>query len=208
MVIAKRVLKLLPLLFVLGGCAQLLAPKVNNTFAELKSGQYTLDPAHSTLLFKVGHLGLSTYVGRFNALSASLDFDPSDPAKSRLDARIEMNSIDVQDPDFSKTLAGDSWLDSAQFPQARFTTTQAKALPNNRLEFTGQLNFRGVTAPVTLEATFHGGAHNLLSGYYTLGFSAEGKFRRSTFGLDQHIPLVSDEVKIEVYAEFLRSDPS
>jgi polyisoprenoid-binding protein YceI len=59
-----------------------------------------------------------------------------------------------------------------------------------------------VTAPVDLTVTFNGGGNNMLTGFYTLGFSATSKFNRSTFGVDYLIPAVGDEVTIEVFAEF------
>ena len=70
----------LPVIFgltiLLSSCVSLLVPTVNTEVVSLKAGQYKLDKAHATLLFKVQHLGLSTYVGRFNNFDASLDFDP------------------------------------------------------------------------------------------------------------------------------------
>ena len=59
--------------------------------------------------------------------------------------------------------------------------------------------------PITVSATFHGGANNILSGKYTLGFSAQSTFSRSDFGMDKYVPLVGEEVTIEVYAEFLKN---
>ena len=57
---------------------------------------------------------------------------------------------------------------------------------------------------MSLNATFKGGADNLLTGKYTLGFSANGSFLRSDFGIDAFAALVADEVFIEIHAEFQR----
>ena len=48
--------------------------------------------------------------------------------------------------------------------------------------------------PVTLDVTFNGGANNLLTGRYTLGFDATGTIKRSEFGITNLVPAVGDEV--------------
>jgi polyisoprenoid-binding protein YceI len=55
---------------------------------------------------------------------------------------------------------------------------------------------------VTLRITFHGGGNNMLTGTYTLGFSAVTQVSRSAFGMDYLVPAVGDQVDIEVFAEF------
>jgi polyisoprenoid-binding protein YceI len=61
---------------------------------------------------------------------------------------------------------------------------------------------RGVTAPVALMIHFNGAGNNMLTGFYTLGFSAQGAIKRSVFGIDNLIPALADQVNIEVFAEF------
>ena len=199
-----RVLLTLCLSVVLSGCASLLAPSVEHQLTALRPGQYRLDPAHATLLFKIQHMGLSTFVGRFNEIAATLDFDPEQMDQTRLDALVTMASIDVNNTGLADSLRGSSWLQTDRFAQARYTTLAVQPLSDSRFSFTGNLEWRGISRPVVLEVEFHGGANNLLTGHYTLGFSAHGSFNRSDFGVDSYIPIVGDEVKIEVYAEFQR----
>ena len=78
------------------------------------------------------------------------------------------------------------------------------ALSDNDFKFTGNLDWRGVVKPIELTVTFHGGANNILTQKYTLGFSDKGSFKRSDFGMDAYIPLVADEINLEVFSEFQR----
>ncbi len=193
----------------LAGCASLLTPlvtpKVKTEIATLKPGQYSLDKSHATVLFKVQHLGLSTYVGRFNEFDASLEFDPNNIQAAKLTAVIEMGSLDINDEDLKQDLMGRNWFNQKAYPQASFTSTGVKGVNENTFEFTGDLNWRGVVKPLTMTATFHGGANNILTGKYTLGFSAIGNFKRSDFNMSDFIPLVGDDVAIEAFAEFQRN---
>jgi len=90
----------------LSACVSLITPKVETDVVKLKAGQYSLDSSHATLLFKVQHLGLSTYVGRFNQFDASLEFDPQNIAAARLSAIIEIDSLDINDRDLKDECNG------------------------------------------------------------------------------------------------------
>ena len=188
----------------LGGCAALLTPNQVSELSNLRKGQYRIDPLHTTLIFKVDHLGLSTFVGRFNRIDATLDFDPDSLDSTRLNAVVKTSSVDVNNAGLEDMLQGKKWFNVEQFPEATFSTERVETLSDNEFRFTGNLEFLGVTAPVTLNAVFHGGADNLLTGKYTLGFSATGSLSRSQFGMGKYTSLVGDEVDLEVFAEFIR----
>jgi polyisoprenoid-binding protein YceI len=193
------------LCFMLCGCVALITPKVDTTLASLEAGDYALDKTHASLIFKVKHLGLSNYVGRFNQFDASLSFDPANVAAAKLSAVIDIDSLDINNPSLKKDLMDGTWFDQPRYPQARFSTVSVTPVSDNQFSFTGNLAWRGVEKPVTLLVTFHGGADNILTRKYTLGFSATGTFNRSDFGMDAYIPLVGDEVTIDADAEFLKN---
>ncbi len=186
----------------LTSCGTLIKPKVKTGLIQLEKGSYKLDPSHVAVLFKINHMGLSTFVGRFNKVDASLEFDPMNIAAAKLSAVIDIASVDVNNADLEETLLGSSWFDAEQFPQAFFKTTSVKVIDQNTAEFSGDLQLHGVTAPVSLKIHFNGGGNNMLTGFYTLGFSATSSFKRSTFGMDYLVPAIGDQVDIEVFAEF------
>jgi len=102
-------------------------------------------------------------------------------------------------------LMGRSWFYQSKYPQAKFTTQSVSLLKDNTFEFTGELDWRGVKKPIVLTVIFHGGATNILTQKYTLGFSATGSFLRSDFGMGDFVPFVGDLVNIEVYSEFQKN---
>ena len=183
-------------------CGTLIKPNVKTGIVQLEEGSYQLDQTHVAVLFKINHMGLSTFVGRFNKVDATLEFDPNNIAAAKLSAVIDVASIDVNNHDLEETLRGSSWFDTEKYPQAFFKTTSVSLLDQNSAVFAGELTLHGVTAPINLTVTFNGGANNMLTGFYTLGFSATSTFNRSTFGVDYLIPAIGDAVAIEVFAEF------
>lgn len=187
-----------------GGCGRLLAPELATGFDALREGEYRLDPTHSVVLFKAGHLGLSKYIGRFDGLDATLSFDPEAPERATLDAVVELASLDVADDGLEERLLGPGWLDASSHPQARFRSRRVEFLGDDRASFLGDLTLAGVTRPLTFEARYNGGARNPLTTRYTIGFEARAILKRSDFGIDAWIPAVADEVELEIHAEFQR----
>ncbi len=171
----------------------------------MRGGEYTLDTDHAYLNFRIEHLGLSYVVGRFNVLDAKLDFDPDNPETLFLEGIVDVASIDFGNDDLDERIAGDGWLDAERFPQAIFRSTEVTVTDDDGLRVVGDFTLHGVTQPVTLEGRFGGGADNLLTGRYTLGFSATGELSRSAYGVSAWPGLVGDTVSIELHAEFLRS---
>ena len=186
-------------------CDRLLTPDFNTDVTELRGGAYTLDPDHATLLWKINHLGFSTFIGRFNDFDATLDFDPENIESSQVEVVINTAGLDINNEEFAEELRGDAWFNVEQFPQAVFRSTSfIEAIDEDSFVFTGDLTLLGVTAPVDLEINFHGGGRNFLTRSYTLGFSASTSFLRSDYGLNRFTSFgVGDEIELEIHVEFM-----
>jgi polyisoprenoid-binding protein YceI len=196
-------------LLALSGCNTLasvfLRPQVSTAVQTLREGAYSLDTRHAALTFRIDHLGFSDYVGRFERFTASLDFDPDAPQAAKLEAIVDMTSLDVADDEFAATLIGPGWLDTPAHPQAVFRSTAITLTGPDTGEVTGDLTLFGVSAPVTLAVTFRGGGTDRLrGGAQVLGFSARGSLDRTVFGLDRLAGLVGTDVRFEIEAEFIR----
>ena len=189
----------------LSGCASIVRPNFETEVVKLREGQYTLDARHSFVLFKVAHLGLSTYVGRFNTFSASMDFDPAAIDDTKIEGLVELGSIDTGDPEVDELLSSDAWFNVEEHPQAFFKTTSVSGTDDGNLSVEGELTLNGITDTLTMQGKFNGGADNLLTRRYTIGFTAQGVFSRSQFSIDKFKGLVGDDVQIELFAEFLRN---
>ena len=186
--------------------APLMAPTVSTEAVALREGNYTLDPDHAALLFKVGHLGFSKFVGRFERFDVSLHFDEQAPETARVDAAIDMTSLDVANDEFAATLMGPKWFDAERFPETSFQSTSIDITGDNEGVLTGDLTMHGVTQPVTMDIVFNGGGFDRLRGAYVIGLSGTTKVSRSDFGVTRFPVLVSDTVELEIEAEFLKRD--
>jgi len=184
--------------------APFLKPDVSTETAQVKAGDYALDKTHAAVLFRINHLGYSTYIGRFEMFDASLTGDAGDPAGSSVEAVIDMTSLDIANETFAAELMGPDWFDATAFPQAVFQSTSVTLTGDTKATVSGDLTLHGVTAPVALDATFNGAAFDRLRGADVIGFSATARIDRTQFGVSKYSGLIADEVEIEIQAEFIR----
>lgn len=193
------------LLMSVSTCARFVTGGYSESLQSIQPGKYLLDPAHSSVLFKVGHLGLSEYVGRFNRFEASLEYDLDGSSAARLQAIVDTASIDVNNPAFAKTLRGSGWLDTDRYPRALLRVDGLPRLQDGALVYQGTLDWRGVVQPLQLRVVFNAAAQNRLTGRFTLGFAASTEISRQAFGITRAAGLVGDSVALEIHAEFQRS---
>ncbi|MHA6289282.1 YceI family protein [Maricaulis sp. CAU 1757] len=192
---------LLAVSLALGGCLTTTTDP-----ARLPAGQWRLDPAHTSVVWRVSHFGLSDYTGRFDVTEAQLDFDPNRPGEARLDARIAAASVSTGDADFDADLAA-NWFDAETHPWIRFTAERVDITGENFGQVSGLLTLRGRTRPAVIETRFNGGLANPLTGQDMIGFSADLVIDRSEFGVGNvPPPIVGREVRIHIESEFVRED--
>ena len=178
----------------------------------LPAGDYSVDPAHASLTFKVNHLGFSHYTARFAKFDAKLNIDPAHPEAATLSAHIDPQSLTLNTPPavFHDELMGKGFFDAKLFPDMDFVSTKVDKTGDFTARVTGNLTLHGVTKPVTLDVTFNGGYPGLagMDPHARIGFSAIGQLKRSDFGMGAGVPApgsrlgVGDEVQFAIDAEF------
>ena len=179
------------------------------------AGAYALDKAHTSVTFRVSHLGFSHYTARFSQIDGKLKFDPAHPAAMSVEATIDPMSLELNAPPkgFHEQLMGKGWFEAAQFPKIVFKSTKVEPTGANTARVTGDFTLHGVTKPVVLDVTYNGGwTANAYDGD-RVGFSAHTVLKRSAFGISQGIPApgttmgVSDDVDVSIETEFGAGKP-
>jgi polyisoprenoid-binding protein YceI len=188
------------------GCTplQVVTHSVSANEARVPQGHYELDPHHWSVLFDVDHLKYSRFVMRFDRVKATLDWNAGGLDASTVTASIDAASVDTNVPLLDKLVKGPDMFDVERNPQIRFVSTHFQRTGESTGTLTGDLTIRGTTHPVTLDVTFNGFAPDPLTKEDKLGFSAEGRFSRSQFGLTTWYPAVGDDVHVRIQAEFVK----
>ena len=179
----------------------------------LPAGHYALDKAHSTITFKVSHLGFSFYTASFSRFDATFDGDPVHPAKAALSAAIDATSLTLPTPPegFLKELLGPQWLNAGAHPQMTYQSRRITSSGKNTARVIGDFTLNGTTVSVPLAVTFNGGYRGVagMDPNARAGYSAHGTLIRSEFGVKAGIPAkgttmgVGDRVDFVIEAEFI-----
>jgi polyisoprenoid-binding protein YceI len=190
--------------------APVFSDSAKTVVPDVPGGNYTLDPSHASLIFRVNHLGFSRFTSQFRKFDATLTLDPKHPEKASVTATIDPRSIEIVDPTLAVDIQGPQWFDSGKFPQMTFRSTKVELTGPNTARITGELDLHGITLPVSWDASFNGGyaANPYDPKGARVGFSAHGALKRSAFGMGFGIPApgttmgVSDAVDFTIEAEF------
>lgn len=159
---------------------------------------YAVDLVHSSMTFKVQHLGLAYVHGRFNEFSGNFTLD-ADPAKSSFTMNVKVETIDTAIAKRDEHLRGVDFFDTKQFPAITYKSTSIKATKDGYL-LTGDFTMHGVTKPITFTLT-GGKKAEFPKGTHRIGFTTDLTIKRSEFGMDKSIPAVGDEVHIAISFE-------
>lgn len=167
---------------------------------------YEIDPSHSRIGFKVGHLAISTVRGNFNDFSGEFTFDEGDLSKSHAEVAIKVPSINTANEKRDQHLRSEDFFNTTKFPDIKFSAKKLEKIADNQYKLTGDLTILETTKPVTLDVEFSGKAVDMY-GKERMAFSGSTKINRKDYGvtwsktLDSGALVVGNEVSIEIEVE-------
>ncbi len=170
---------------------------------------WTIDPSHTSVEFSVRHLMITTVKGRFGSFQATLRGTPDDPLSAYAEGTIDVASIDTRIEERDTHLRSADFFDVDRYPTMHYVSRSVRRVGDDEFEVEGDLTIRDVTRPVTLRVTLEGHIRDPW-GNERVGLSAEGRIKRSDFGLKWNMVLetggvaVGDDVRISIQLEAVR----
>lgn len=131
------------------GVAFAETPLAQQPAIALGEGIYTVDPAHTSVGFDIGHVGLSRVHGRFNEVSGKIVVDPKVVGKSSVTFRIATTSVDTAVAPRDAHLRTKDYLDVATYPDIVFASTKVEKKGKGYVA-TGNLTLHGVTKEIRI----------------------------------------------------------
>jgi polyisoprenoid-binding protein YceI len=173
---------------------------VNPDLAAL-TGDYAIDPSHTTIGFVARHAMVTNVKGKFLDFTGTLHLDGTAPAESTASLDVTMDSIDTGSADRDGHLKSADFFRTDEFPKMTFRSTRAEALGGDDYRITGDLTILGTTKPITIDLEFNGAAKDPF-GNERVGFEGKAEILRSEWGLTWNAALetggvlVSDKIKL------------
>ena len=171
----------------------------NQVFA---ADSYTVDPVHSTVSFRVRHLGVSYVTGKFDKFDGKISFEGDTPVG--LNGTVDAASINTANANRDGHLKSDDFLAADKFPAITFQSTEV-AQSGDSISVTGNLTIRDVTKTIKLQGEFGGFAD--MGQVRKTGLVLEGEINRKDFGLlfnkltEAGQIMVGDQVKLTLELE-------
>jgi polyisoprenoid-binding protein YceI len=169
---------------------------------------WNIDPAHTAAQFSVRHLGISTVRGAFTKVSGSVQYDPSDPTKTTIEATIDANSVDTRVEKRDNDLRGPDFFDVAKHPTLIFKSTRVETAGAGKLKLVGDLTIHGVTKEVVLDVDGPSAPIKDPRGNLHMGVSATTTVKRKDFGVNGAAAAVGDDVPITIDMELVQPAPA
>jgi polyisoprenoid-binding protein YceI len=159
------------------------------------TGDYSIDPAHSSIGFTVRHAMVTNVRGTFAEHEGALKLDGSNPGASTASIDVQIASVDTGIGDRDGHLRGGDFFDAEQFPLMSFRSTSAEQLGGDKYRITGDLTIKDVTKPLAIDLEFNGTATDVY-GNERVGFEGSAEILRSAWGLTWNAALETGGVMV------------
>ncbi len=172
---------------------------------------YNIDPAHSSIQFSIRHMMVSNVRGAFKGVTGSIVHDAANPANSRIDAEIDVRSINTNDEKRDEHLKSADFFETDKYPTMKFVSKKVEKTGESEYKATGDLTLHGVTKEVVLTVDEVSPEGKDPWGNTRIGASAKGKINRKDFGLSWSAPLetggvlVGDDVKLDLEIQAVKA---
>ena len=154
--------------------------------------------------FQISHLGFSIMHGRFDDMDGTIEYDPANPAASKVSVTIQSGSVNTNHKKRDAHLASPDFFNAGEFPEITFVSTKVEPGSNGTAKVTGDLTIVGITKSVTLDARMINVGPHPFNKAPIAAWSARGTIKRSDFGIKYGLPVIGDEVTLLLDIEALK----
>jgi len=166
----------------------------------LPTGNWALDPVHSTIGFELPYLA-GIFRGHFTDVDARLTAES-------LTGSARVASVDVKDENLAAHLQSPEFFDVERYPELTFASDSVER-SGDELKVHGELTIRGITKPVELDGTIADPMTDAF-GRERVNITLDTVVDRTEFGLNWNMPLpngqpaLQNEVKLVAELYFVR----
>ena len=169
----------------------------------MAQAQYKIDPAHTSINFKVKHSGITFVNGKFEKFDGGIIGDINNLEQARVFFNVDVASINTSVEMRDNHLRSADFFEVEKFPTMTFESTSIKKVSDNKYNLNGKLKIKDVTKDVTFDVKY-GGLVKGDDGSETVGFIAKNSINRLDYNVayDPDGAGIGKDVHIVLYLEF------
>lgn len=170
-----------------------------------KAAAFRVDSGHSTIHFRIRHLGVSNFHGRINKVRGEYSLLPENVEASSLNVFAEIKDIDTASEGRERHLKSPDFFNAHENPELSFKSTSVARSQEGVWSITGDLTMHGVTKSIVVNIDNYAEAETRMG--FRSGFEVIITVNRSDFGMNKYIEggMLSDEVRITVAIEGIKN---
>src|SRR5450631_2196633 len=171
---------------------------------------WKLDPAHSSVEFKVKHMMISNVKGYLTGITGAFNENAADISQSTIEASIDVATLTTGDAQRDAHLKSADFFNVEKFPTMTFKSNSVKRTGFGEYAVPGDLSLHGITRSVTFAVEGPSEPGKDPWGNTRIGLSATTKINRKDFGLVWNSALetggvlVGEEVTISLDVQFIK----
>lgn len=163
---------------------------------------YVIDPDHSSITFRIKHLGITFVYGIFPNAGGTYTFDDANLENASIWIKVKVADIDTGNQKRDLDLRSPDFFDEKQFPLIIFKSLSITASDDGQYVVIGELSLHGVTKQISVPAV-KTGLYQSPAGEYRAGFETRFSIKRSDYGM-RYMTAVADKVDLTVSVEGIR----
>ncbi len=165
---------------------------------------YKIDPAHTSIVFKVNHMGFSNVYGMFNEADGKITIDEKAPEKSSFEVSVKADTVSTFTKKRDDHLKSPDFFNVKQFPLISLKSKSVKKA-GDKFEVTGDLTLHGVTKPVAFTFSRMKTGKDPWGNIRT-GGETTFKIKRTDFGMNfmSKPGEVGDEIELMISTEAVK----
>ena len=184
--------------FLLGGAAALLPWRAS------AAEHLHIGAARGSIDFSIGDSKIFRTTGSFKEWQGLVLVDDADVARSTVQVNVATSSIQMMDSQQSEMLKDADFFDVEKFPRMTYVSKTVTRTSDSTLKVEGAITLRGITRPMELEVSVTDRKPDAAAGARYARFRAEGKLKRSEFGMVKYIDVVGDTVDFSIRTDAWR----
>lgn len=165
---------------------------------------YVIDPDHSSISFRIEHLGITFVYGVFPNAGGFYTFDDDDLDNASIWIKVKVADIDTGIEKRDRHLLSPDFFDAKRFPHIIFKSLSIASSGDGQYTVTGELSLHGITKRLAVQVS-RTGFHQDPSGEVRSGFETSFSIKRSDFGM-HYMTVIADRVELNVNVEGVRLD--
>lgn len=168
-----------------------------------KTERFKVDPVHTCVWFKINHLGIANFYGRFNEIAGRFVLDAGDAENCEIEVTVPTASVDTNNAERDKHLRAPDYFDADKYPQITFESRKFTKVSDDTYLVVGDLTLHGVTKTITIKLTKTGAGKDPW-GNHRVGLETTFTIKRSEYGMTVVPGMLGDEVALTISIEGIR----